>query len=165
MTRCATPVTLTPSISMELTGTVGMILQHKGSHVWTLSPDTMVYEAIETMTDQNIGALLVVDNDRRLLGIVSERDYTRKIALKGRSSKATAVRDIMTQNLVTVTPSHPIDECMRLMTRTRIRYLPVLDEGILVGMVSMGDLVKWIMGAQEMAIDQLEKYIVGEYPA
>lgn len=149
---------------MELPGTVGMILHHKGSHIWSISPSATVFDAIQSMADKNVGAMLVVE-DGNLVGLLSERDYTRKVILKGRSSKATAVREIMTRQLVTVTLDDTVEDCMRLVTLRRVRHLPVMDHGRLVGMVSIGDLVKWIIEAQAMTIDQLEKYIVGEYPA
>jgi CBS domain-containing protein len=141
------------------------MLHRKGPQVWTIAPDAMVFDAIQMMADKNIGALLVTDGSGKLLGIVSERDYARKVILKGHSSKETAVRDIMTRDLVTVTPKDTVADCMRLVTEKRIRHLPVMSGGKLQGLLSIGDLVQWIMAAQEMTIDQLEKYIVGEYPA
>jgi CBS domain-containing protein len=145
-------------------GTVGTVLHRKGPQVWTIAPGAMVFEAIQMMADKNIGALLVTDGSGKLLGIVSERDYARKVILKGHSSKDTAVRDIMTCNLITVTPKETVSDCMRLMTEKRIRHLPIMSGDKLAGLLSIGDLVKWIMAAQEMTIDQLEKYITGGYP-
>ncbi len=145
------------------TGTISEILSQKGSNIWTVSPDTMVFDAIQLMADKNIGALLVTENDR-LLGILSERDYTRKIALKGRSSKQTPVREIISGRVISVSPSHTIEDCMRLMTDHRVRHLPVLSGDKLLGIVSIGDLVNWIISAQTTTIHQLQTYITG-YPS
>jgi len=123
----------------------------------------MVFDAIQLMADKNIGALLVIDRER-LVGIMSERDYTRKIALKGKSSKQTPVREILSDEMITVTPAHTIEDCMRLMTENRIRHLPVLDGDSILGIVSIGDLVNWIISAQTTTISQLQTYISG-YPA
>jgi len=144
-------------------GTISEILQHKGTVVWTIGPDSTVFEAIQLMADKNIGALLVTDKSK-LLGIVSERDYTRKVALKGKSSKALMVREILSEPLVQVTPKHSIEECLRLMTDHRVRHLPVLDGERIVGGISIGDLVNWIISAQSTTIRQLETYITG-YPS
>jgi CBS domain-containing protein len=149
---------------MEIAGSVGAILAHKGSAVWSIAPNSMIFDAIQLMADKNVGALPVVDNGQ-LVGIISERDYTRKVSLKGKSSKDTPVREIMTQEVVTVNVADTIGECMRLMTDTRIRHLPVLEGKKMVGLVSLGDLVKWTISAQEATIDALEKYITGAYPA
>jgi CBS domain-containing protein len=148
---------------MNPNGTIGEILNTKGSNVWTVSPDTMVFDAIQLMADKNIGALLVTESDK-LVGIISERDYTRKVALKGKSSKQTAVREIITGQVIHVEPEHTVEECMRLMTDHRIRHLPVLEGGRIVGVVSIGDLVNWIISAQHSTIQQLQTYISG-YPA
>ncbi len=148
---------------MNPNGTISEILNSKGAGVWTVSPETMVFDAIQLMADKNIGALLVTEGGR-LIGIISERDYTRKVALKGKSSKQTAVREIITDQVIHVQPEHTVEECMRLMTDHRIRHLPVLDGGKLVGVVSIGDLVNWIISAQHSTIQQLQTYISG-YPA
>jgi CBS domain-containing protein len=145
------------------TGTISEILSLKGTQVWTVSPDTMVFDAIQLMADKNIGALLVTDRGR-LLGIMSERDYTRKIALKGKSSKQTPVREIISGKVVSVSPSHTVEDCMRLMTDHRVRHLPVLCDDKILGIVSIGDLVNWIISAQTTAIHQLQTYITG-YPS
>jgi CBS domain-containing protein len=145
------------------TGTISEILSHKGSNVWTVSPDTMVFDAIQLMADKNIGALLVTEHDR-LLGVLSERDYTRKIALKGKSSKQTPVREIISGRVVSVSPSHTVEDCMRLMTDHRVRHLPVLSGDKIFGIVSIGDLVNWIISAQTTTIHQLQTYITG-YPS
>jgi CBS domain-containing protein len=145
------------------TGSINEILEHKGAAVWTVSPDATVFEAIQLMSEKNIGALLVTERDK-LIGIMSERDYTRKVALKGKTSKELKVREIISGNVVSVTPAHTIEECMRLMTENRVRHLPVLDGDRLVGVVSIGDLVNWIISAQSTTILQLETYISG-YPS
>lgn len=145
-------------------GTISEILSQKGSQVWTVSPDTMVFDAIQLMSDKNIGALLVTEHGR-LVGIMSERDYTRKIALKGKSSKQTPVREIVSGNVVSVSPSHTVEDCLHLMTDHRVRHLPVLvDDDKIVGIVSIGDLVNWIISAQTTTIHQLQTYITG-YPS
>ena len=140
-------------------GILHEILSHKGSQLWTVPPDATVFEAIQLMADKNIGALLVMQGER-LLGVVSERDYTRKVAVKGRSSRDTKVREIVAEP-VTATPGHTIEECMRLMTEHRVRHLPVLEGDKVIGLVSIGDLVNWIISAQSAAIHQLESYITG----
>lgn len=146
-----------------ITGTINEILSHKGSQpLWTISPDATVFDAIQMMAEKNIGALPVM-NGSRLLGTISERDYTRKVAIKGRSSRDTVVRDILTSP-VTATPTHTIEECMRLMTEHRVRHLPIVDGDRLVGLVSIGDLVNWIISAQNSALHQMESYITGHYP-
>ena len=149
---------------MEVAGTVSWILAHKGSEIWTVRPDTMVYDAIKMMADKNVGALPVMEGGK-LVGIISERDYTRKVILKGKSSKDTPVSDIMTRELVTTDPEGSVTECMRLMTEKRVRHLPVMVDGKMIGILSIGDLVRRIISAQTATIDNLEKYITGDYPA
>jgi|SRR5215471_5264574 len=149
---------------MEIAGSVGAILAHKGSAVWSIAPNAMVFEAIQLMADKNVGALPVVENGK-LVGIISERDYTRKVILKGKSSKDTPVRDIMTQELMTAHSTDSVSECMRVMTDKRVRHLPVMEGSKLIGIVSIGDLVRRIISAQTATIDNLEKYITGDYPA
>jgi CBS domain-containing protein len=141
-------------------GSINEILDHKGTAVWTVSPDVTVFEAIQMMSDKNVGALLVTEHDR-LIGVVSERDYTRKVALKGKSSKELKVREIISDRVLSVTPQHTIEECMRLMTENRVRHLPVLDGQKIAGVISIGDLVNWIISAQSTTIRQLETYISG----
>ena len=145
------------------TGTINEILSHKGTQVWTVSPELTVFEAIHLMAEKNIGALLVTEKDK-LVGLISERDYTRKVALRGKSSKELHVRDILSDRLTYVTSNHSIEECMRLMTENRIRHLPVVDGAQIKGIVSIGDLVNWIISAQTSTISQLETYISG-YPS
>ena len=145
---------------MEVAGSVGAILAHKGSAVWSIAPNSMVFDAIQLMADKNVGALPVVDNGQ-LVGIISERDYTRKVSLKGKSSKQTPVREIMTEEVVTVNAGDTISECMRVMTDSRIRHLPVMEGKKMIGLVSLGDLVKWVISAQTATIEALEKYITG----
>jgi CBS domain-containing protein len=150
---------------MSVSGSVSAILAHKkASTVWSIGPNATVLEAIRLMDEKNVGALPVVDN-RTLVGIVSERDYTRKVILQGKSSKETAVSEIMTKQLLTVNPGDSIPECMQIMTEKRVRHLPVLEGGNLVGILSIGDVVKWLISAQTSTIENLERYITGDYPA
>jgi CBS domain-containing protein len=149
-------------MNIEISGKVRSILAHKKvSAVWSIGPDAMVFDAIRLMDEKNVGALPVVDN-KALVGIVSERDYTRKVIVKGRSSKDTPVSDIMTKQVLTVTPGNSVAECMRIMTERRLRHLPVLEGTTLVGILSIGDVVNWLMSAQEAAIDNLERYSLAE---
>jgi CBS domain-containing protein len=143
---------------------VRSILGRKGPAVWALAPDDTVYRAIEMMNERGVGALLVVDGNE-LVGVISERDYARKVFLQGRSSKETPVRDIMSSPVITVTPDHRVDECLRIMTDHHIRHLPVFDSGTLAGVVSIGDLVSSVMAAQAEAIEHLSNYIAGGYPS
>lgn len=140
--------------------TVRQLLQVKGKDVWSITPDATVYEALRMMADKNVGALLVIDGEQ-LAGIMSERDYARKIILHGKSSKETYVREIMTSNLVTVHPDQTVEECMTLMTNKRIRHLPVILEGQVMGVISIGDVVRAIIYQQRETIKGLEKYVTG----
>jgi CBS domain-containing protein len=141
---------------------VAQILKAKPDRtVYTIRPDETVYEAVKKMADKGIGALLVTEGDR-ITGIVTERDYARKIVLAGRSSKETPVSVIMTRDVLCVSPQQTNEECMALMTENRVRHLPVLDRGKLIGLVSIGDLVKDIISEQQFIIEQLEHYIAGD---
>ena len=142
---------------------VSELLKHKSPNLWTIGPEATVFEAIQTMADKNIGALLVMSGGK-LVGVISERDYTRKVELKGKSSRATPVQEILSSPVIYATPAHSIAECMRLMTNHRVWHLPILETGTVVGMVSIGDLVNWIITAQSVTITQLESYITGQYP-
>lgn len=148
---------------MKLVDTISAVLRQKGGEIWYVSPRHSVYDAIEMMADRRVGALLVIAEDK-LVGIISERDYARKVILKGRASKETAVEEIMTSPVFSVSPRHTVDDCMTLMTEKRIRHLPVVESDRVVAMISIGDLVKWIISGQEHAIHQLEDYISGKYP-
>jgi CBS domain-containing protein len=143
--------------------TVDQILQRKGNEVWSVSPDTLVYRALQLMQDKGVGAVTVVDEQGKLVGIVSERDYARKVILEGKSSKETESKEIMTKDLYVVTPTTTVDECISLMTEKRMRHLPVLDKGKLVGLVSIGDVVKAIIKEQRIEIEYLNDYIMGKY--
>ncbi len=149
---------------MDIVGNVEAILKRKGNAVYSVRPDATVFDAIRRLAEVNIGALLVME-DGKLLGVFSERDYTRKVALRGRDSRNTPVKDIITNRLFTVPPSATVSECLRLMVDNRIRHLPVVQEGTVIGVVSIGDLVNWIISSQSAAIEQLESYISGGYPA
>lgn len=138
------------------------ILRKKSSDIYSIAPKSTVYEAIEQMAEKNVGALLVMQNDR-LEGIISERDYRNKVILKGRTSKTTPVRDIMTSDLITVKPADNIHTCMELMTENHIRHLPVMDEGKLVGVISIGDVVKSVIEAQKAEIESMRDYITTGY--
>jgi len=138
--------------------TVGQLLHSKSREIYSVTPEASVLDAIRMMSEKSVGALLVMDQGR-LAGIVSERDYARKVILHGKSSHDTPVRDIMTRKLVTVNPTHTVEDCMTLMTANRVRHLPVVDAGALAGVLSIGDLVKEVIAEQQETIRQLESYI------
>ncbi|RJS93083.1 CBS domain-containing protein [Salinisphaera sp. Q1T1-3] len=141
--------------------TINDLLRDKPSSVWTVGPDDSVYDALQLMSDKNIGAVLVMD-DGHLVGLLSERDYARKLVLENRSSRETPVRDVMTQRVAYVAPTKEVEQCLALMTDKRFRHLPVLDNGKLIGLVSIGDLVKAIIADKQFIIEQLESYISGQ---
>ena len=148
---------------MEILDTVRAVLAQKGTEIWSVPTDVTVYDAIALMAERNIGALLVME-DQRLVGLLSERDYTRKVILMGKQSKVTNVREIMSTDVTTVGPLDTVEHCMHLMTKKRVRHLPVLEQDRVVGVVSIGNLVNWIISVQGAAIDQMERYISSEYP-
>ena len=149
---------------MEFHDSIELILRLKGSQVYSITPDVTVYEALEEMADKDIGAL-VVTQGTDLVGLFSERDYARNVILKGRSSREIKVHEIMSSPCVTVNLRTTVDECMRHMTDERCRHLPVVEGGRVVGVVSIGDVVNWIIKAQDFTIHQLQDYISGKYPA
>jgi len=143
-----------------MSDTVGAILRYKGHHVWSVSPDDSVFQAITLMAGKGVGALVVIA-DETLVGIISERDYARKVVLQGRSSKDTRVGDIMTSPVFSVGPNHTVDDCLRIVTSKRIRHLPVVQGEKVVGVVSIGDLVRRVISTQGETIQYLHEYIVG----
>jgi CBS domain-containing protein len=145
---------------MKTSVPVSALLHHKGSTVWSISPESTVFDAIKVMADKNVGALLVMSGPK-LVGVFTERDYARKIALHGKSSKETRVREVFSREVITAAPDDSVDECMRLMTENRVRHLPVLQNEKVVGIISIGDLVNWTISAQDATIAQMERYIAG----
>jgi CBS domain-containing protein len=141
-------------------GTIGTILHHKGANVWTISPQATVFEAIQLLARKNVGALPVVEGGK-VIGIFSERDYTRKVALEGKTSHTTKVREIITTDVASISPNDTVEDAMRIMTEKHIRHLPVLEDGHMIGLVSIGDMVNWIISAQSAALDQMEAYLSG----
>jgi len=139
---------------------ISSVLTHKTSALWSIAPEATVFEAIKLMADKNIGSLLVMTGGK-LAGIFTERDYTRKVALHGKTSKETRVWEIMPREVVTVSPDDSVEECMRLMTEKRVRHLPVVEDMNVVGLISIGDLVNWIISMQNAHIEQMEQYISG----
>lgn len=148
---------------MKPVDTIESVLKLKGRQVLSVAPTATVYEAIEKMSEKGVGALLVM-SEGKLAGIISERDYARKVILKDRSSKQTQVREIMTSQVITVTPTDTVEECMRIVTENRIRHLPVVDRERVIGVISIGDLVNWTITAHEETIGHLQSYIAGQYP-
>lgn len=150
---------------MRIDDTIGLVLKGKRQHrILSIAPEHTVFEALELMAHHDVGALLVCAGDH-LLGILSERDYARKCALLGHTSKETRVADIMTSPVLSITLRHTVDECLALMTEHRFRHLPVVEHDKVVGIVSIGDLVKWVINTQQQAIGALESYITGGYQA
>ena len=148
---------------MAFKDTVRSILETKGRTVWTVAPEATVYDALVLMSEKDVGALVVV-SEGKPVGVFSERDYARKITLYGKTSRDSLVHEIMSAPVMTISPDETVEECMRIMTRNRIRHLPVLDGGSVAGVVSIGDLVNAIISAQAATIHQLSSYIAGQYP-
>lgn len=147
---------------MKVLDNISAILKEKGGEVWSIDPEATVYEALEAMANKSIGALVVMQGGQ-LVGVVSERDYARRVILRGRSSRETKVREIMTAPAITVTSDSSVDDGMRIMTEHHIRHLPVMrQDGTVLGVVSLGDMVKWIITSHEKTIEQLESYITGQ---
>jgi predicted transcriptional regulator len=151
-----------PVFAMDVSGNIGVILNQKEGAVFSIAPDAMVFEAIQMMAEKNVGALLVMKSEK-LVGVISERDYTRKVFLRGKKSKETRVDDIMSTSVMVTHPNESVDECLRVMTDKHVRHLPVLDGEQVVGVISIGDLVKHIISCQSAAIAHLENYISGGY--
>jgi len=149
---------------MEFREPVRNVLSHKGHEVASISPEASVYDAIALMAEKGIGALLVTSHGK-LVGILSERDYARKVVLKGKHTRDASVSEIMSSPVLTVRPDETIEECMKIVTENRIRHLPVMEADRIVGIVSIGDLVKWIVTEQQKTIKELESYITGRYPS
>ena len=147
---------------MNVSGTIETILNQKSGEIWSVAPGSTVYDAVEKMAAKNVGALVVMDGES-LVGIVSERDYTRKVMLRGKRSRETFVHEIMSSDLKTVEPKESVDDCLRFMTEKRVRHLPVVLDGKLRGVVSIGDLVKHVISVQNATLDHLEAYISGGY--
>src|SRR5436309_14787818 len=147
---------------MDVSGTIGAILNQKSRDIYSVSPDATVFEAVQLMDAKNVGALLVMDQEQ-LVGIISERDYARKIMLRGKRSRETKVAEIMSTNVTVTHPREPVETCLRLMTDKHIRHLPVLEGNKVVGVISIGDLVKHVISCQSAAIAHLEHYIHGGY--
>jgi len=144
--------------------TIKELLKKKSDDIWSISPQASVYQALELMAQKDVGALLVIENDK-LVGIFSERDYARKVILRGKTSKETAVSELMTKSVYYVTPDNSLEEAMAIMTSKHIRHLPIMNQGKLVSIVTLGDVVKRIISEQKLTIDELENYLTGGYGA
>lgn len=142
---------------------ISALLHHKDAALWSIAPEATVFEAIKLMAEKNIGSLLVLSSGE-LVGLFTERDYTRKIALHGKTSKATRIQEILSNKVISAARDSTVEECMKLMTENRVRHLPVLDDGKVVGIISIGDLVNWIISTQDAEIDQMQQYIAGGVP-
>jgi len=151
---------------MTTTYPISSVLFHKSSNkpaaLWSIAPEATVFEAIKLMAEQNIGALLVMSGGK-LAGVITERDYTRKIALHGKNSRETRVWEILPKEIITVMPDDSVEDCMRLMTENRVRHLPVVEGTNVIGIVSIGDLVNWIISTQNAQLEQMEQYIAGSH--
>ena len=147
---------------MDVGGTIDAILNNKGSEIYSIASNATVFEAIEMMDKKNVGALLVMEGER-LVGIISERDYTRKVFLRGKRSRETQVAEIMSRDVAVTHPREPVEKCLRMMTDKHIRHLPVVEDGTVIGVISIGDLVKHIISCQSATIAHLENYIHGGY--
>jgi CBS domain-containing protein len=147
---------------MNVTGTIDAILSQKSGEVFSVAPDATVYDAVAKMAEKNVGALVVMEGEK-LVGIISERDYTRKVMLRGKRSRETQVNEIMSTQLTTVEPKESVDRCLEFMTDKRVRHLPVVENGKLLGVISIGDLVKHVISVQSATLDHLERYISGGY--
>ena len=147
---------------MDVSGTIEAILAQKGTEIFSISAESTVYDAVALMAEKNVGALLVIQ-DGTLVGLISERDYTRKVMLCGKRSRETLVNEIMSSELTVISPREPVENCLRMMTDKRIRHLPVVDGDSIRGVISIGDLVKWVIATQSAAIQHLEMYISGGY--
>lgn len=148
---------------MDLVESVRSVLRNKGQTIWSVTPEASVYEAIEIMASKSVGALLVI-GEGKLVGVISERDYARKVILQGKSSKQTRVGEIMASPVIVAAPESTVEDCLKIMTHHRIRHLPIVDHDQVAGIVSIGDLVKWIVSVQEETIHRLQDYISGKYP-
>lgn len=148
---------------MDLVESVRSVLRNKGQTIWSVTPEASVYEAIEIMASKSVGALLVI-GEGKLVGVISERDYARKVILQGKSSKQTRVGEIMASPVIVAAPDSTVEDCLKIMTHHRIRHLPIVDHDQVAGIVSIGDLVKWIVSVQEETIHRLQDYITGKYP-
>jgi CBS domain-containing protein len=147
---------------MDVSGNISAILNQKGQEIFSVAPDDTVFDAVSLLAEKNVGAVLVMDGEK-LVGLLSERDYTRKVMLRGKRSRETKVSDIMSTDLKVVQPREAVADCLRLMTDKRIRHLPVVDGDKVVGVISIGDLVKWVIDVQSATIAHLESYISGGY--
>jgi CBS domain-containing protein len=145
---------------MTTTYPISSVLFHKASALWSIAPEATVFEAIKLMAEKNIGALLVMSGGK-LAGVFTERDYSRKIALQGKTSRETRVWEILPKEIITVIPDDSVEDCMRLMTENRVRHLPVVEGTNVIGIVSIGDLVNWIISTQNAQLEQMEQYITG----